>query len=91
MYRIGFPFWKTYAKLFGKINLRVLVTHDQDAQVYIATSPDLSGFVVEAANIDELVQEANDVINMLIADKLHNDKTTAVPIYSNLGTAVPNR
>lgn len=88
MYRVGLPFWRTFARLFGRASFRVTVTYDQEAQVFVATSPDLKGFVVEAESLDELVREANDVVAMLMDIHLRdNNKTKLEPIYNNLGSA----
>lgn len=90
MYRIGLPFWKIFARLFGSASFRVEVAYDKEAKMFIATSPDLCGFVVEAATVDELLREANDVASMLMQEYLHNSKTKIEPIYRHLGSAVAN-
>lgn len=70
MYRIGLPMWKLYARLGGALFCRADVAHDKDANVFIATSPDLKGLVVEAETIDTLFIETQDCINMLLAEQL---------------------
>lgn len=88
MYRIGFPFWKFVAKRLGRISFRIEVIYDRDEKVFVATSPDLNGFVVEAATTDELVREANDVIHMLIREQLKDGTTKVDPVYKNLSSAI---
>lgn len=88
MYRVGLPFWKLFARMFGAVTFRVEVTYDKEAKVFIATSPDLKGFVVEAATADELLREANDVASMLMKEYLHNGNTRLEPIYRHLGSAI---
>lgn len=88
MYRVGLPFWKTFAKIFGKASFRVEVMYDREAKVFIATSPDLKGFVVEAATADELLREANDVVAMLMEEHLHDGKTKLEPVYRHFGSAI---
>lgn len=88
MYRVGLPFWKTFAKIFGKASFRVEVMYDREAKVFIATSPDLKGFVVEASTADELLREANDVVSMLMEEHLHDGKTKLEPVYRHLGSAI---
>jgi len=90
MYRVGLPFWKTFAKIFGKASFRVEILYDREAKVFVATSPDLRGFVVEAATADELLREANDVVAMLMQEHLHDDKTKLEPIYRHFGSAIAN-
>lgn len=70
-YRVGAPFWKSYARLVGSVSLRINVERDEEAGVFIATSPDLSGLVVEGRTLDELVPELRDCIDMLITEMLH--------------------
>lgn len=65
MYKVGLPFWKTVARAGFPVALRINVSYDHDAKVFIATSNDLRGLVVEARSVDELVCETNDAIDML--------------------------
>jgi YgiT-type zinc finger domain-containing protein len=51
------------------VALRVHVLHDVQAGCYVATSPDLSGLVVEAKSLDALVQEVDECIGMLLTDR----------------------
>lgn len=88
MYRAGLPFWKIFAKLFGKVRFRVTVNYDAEAKVFVATSPDLKGFVVEAATMDQLVNEAHDVAAMLVEQELHASNTVVEPVYNNVGPTV---
>jgi predicted RNase H-like HicB family nuclease len=48
--------------------LRIDIFYDKEAQVFIATSADLAGLVVEAPTLDELVKEADGAIEMLLDD-----------------------
>jgi predicted RNase H-like HicB family nuclease len=88
MYRVGFPFWKSLARNGMKVSFRVDVSYDKEAEVFIAISPDLRGFVVEAPTMDELIRESNDVIAMLMEEYLHSDRVVAEPVYHHLGAAV---
>ena len=51
MYRVGFPFWKLAAHLGIPLSLRMQVMHDDEADVYIATSTDLAGLVHNCAEM----------------------------------------
>ncbi len=85
MYRVGFPFWKTVARMGGTVFCRVNVIHDKDAGVYVATSPDLDGLVVEAATIDQLFFETKDCIDMLLSEQVHGSKPAPVRTLWNGG------
>lgn len=74
MYRVGLPFWKFLARCGVPMHLRVIVQHDAESSVFVATSPDLKGLVVEAETMDELVIETRDVIDMLLDEHLSNGK-----------------
>lgn len=72
MYRIGLPFWKQAARFGIPLNIRVNVMHDDEANVFVATSDDLRGLVCEASTMDELVVEVNSSINELLSIQLRN-------------------
>ncbi|CAB3907547.1 DUF1902 domain-containing protein [Achromobacter dolens] len=88
MYRVGFPFWKQVARAGLRVFFRVDVSYDKEAKVYLATSPDLKGFVVEASSMDELAREANEVACMLMEARLHSKRAKVEPIYHHIGAAV---
>ena len=44
----------------------IRVLWDHDAQVWVATSDDVQGLVVEAASFDEVVQEARQIVPDLL-------------------------
>ena len=66
MYRIGNPFWRFFAKLGVPLLVRVDVLFDKEVSVYVATSPDLRGLVVEAKTKDELISSVYDCVDMLV-------------------------
>lgn len=70
MYRVGFPGWKLAARLNVPLLLRVDVARDQGAGVFIATSPDLRGLVVEASSTEELFKEVYGCVDMLMEEQL---------------------
>lgn len=72
MYRIGYPFWKQFARMGVPLNIRVNVLKDEEAGVYVATSDDLKGLVCEAATMDELVQEVHSTTQELLEFYLEN-------------------
>jgi hypothetical protein len=50
---------------------RIHVVHDEEANVLIATSPDVPGLVVESATYAELVQDVSDCLEMLAQEQSH--------------------
>ena len=71
MYRVGFPGWKIAARLGVPMLVRIDVVRDLDANVLVATSPDLHGLVVEAKTVADLMRDAYDCIDMLMEEALH--------------------
>lgn len=70
MYRVGFPGWKIAARIGVPVLVRIDVLHDTAANVFVATSPDLPGLVVEAGTMETLFPEVYDCLNMLLAEQL---------------------
>lgn len=71
MYRIGFPLWRVAAKMGLPLKLLVYVYHDTEENVFVATSKDLPGLVVEADSMDQLVLEINFCVEDLLLQELH--------------------
>ena len=78
-YRVGFPFWKWVARARVPVSLRVDVLQDAEAGVYVATSPDLTGLVAEAATLEALVVNINAGVLDLMSDLL-DSPTPPAPI-----------
>lgn len=74
MYKVGSPLWKIAARLGVSVSLRIDVRHDDEAGVFIATSPDLKGLVVEASTVDDLIHETNGAVEMLMEEYVHGPK-----------------
>ena len=70
MYRIGFPFWKFLARCGVTLKMRIHVAFDDEAEVFIATSPDLPGLFCEATTFPELKKELEWCINALLEHHL---------------------
>jgi Domain of unknown function (DUF1902) len=66
LYRLGNPCWKLMEALGASIYCRIDVQFDPAAHVYIATSPDLKGLVVEAATKEEMFREVPQCIEMIL-------------------------
>ncbi len=70
MYRLGWPCAAFFAEMGIPLLIKVEIIRDNEANVYVATSPDLKGLVVEAETLDELEKEVwNLVPELLILDK----------------------
>lgn len=80
LYRIGFPGWKLAAKLGVTLRVKVEIAHNAEANVFIATSPDLKGLVVEAETFEELLKEIEYCSN----DLLHIAFERDIPFQSNI-------
>jgi hypothetical protein len=67
MYRLGWVFAALLAKMGIPLLIKVEIIHDKEANVYIATSSDLRGLVVEANTLDELEKEVFELVPELLA------------------------
>jgi hypothetical protein len=66
-YRVGWPGWRLAEKLGARPYFRVDVMRDPEAKVYVATSTDIRGLVVEASTVDELLIEIDGAVQSLLA------------------------
>jgi predicted RNase H-like HicB family nuclease len=66
MYRLGRPCATFFAEMGMPLLIKVEIIHDKVANVYVATSPDLKGLVVEAETLDELEKEVWDLVPELL-------------------------
>ena len=65
-YRYSWPFGRLLARAGVPIKIRVDVIRDDEAGVFVGTSKDVRGLVVEADTLDELVREALSLIPELV-------------------------
>jgi predicted RNase H-like HicB family nuclease len=65
-YPLGWHFSGVAQKLGVPTGARINVIFDDDARVFVATSKDVKGLVVEADTIEQLMTEANELIPMLL-------------------------
>ena len=70
MYRVGFPGWKIAARVGVSLLVKIEVAHDKEAGVFIATSKELPGLVVESKSIEQLFPEVYDCVDMLLSEQL---------------------
>jgi hypothetical protein len=67
MYRLRWAFAPLIAKIGLPLLIKVDIMHDDDAAVYVATSRDVKGLVVEAETLDELEKEVLALVPELLA------------------------
>jgi predicted RNase H-like HicB family nuclease len=72
MYRIGFPGWKWAARFGVPLFLTVNVIRDNQAGVYVATSPDLKGLVAEGKSKEDVITAVYDCTDLLLEHELHH-------------------
>ena len=81
---------KMFRALFGvKREFLVYVRRDKQAGVYIATSEDIPGLVVEVESLDDLEAELKDVIPSLleVGDGHLKGRNKSLPIFWNVDTS----
>lgn len=61
------------------MNYTVLFTWDEEANVWVATSPDVMGLVLESESLDTLMQRVKDAVPELL--KLNSQKPANVISY----------
>jgi predicted RNase H-like HicB family nuclease len=77
MYRVGFPLWKTVARLGMPVLVRVHVHQDKQTGTFWADSPDLDGLVVSGATLDEIHKEVTSATDALLDLALDSHKAKA--------------
>ena len=66
MYRYGWPLSNLAARLGLPILIKLEIIHDAESNVWIATSPDMRGLVLEAESVPDLIKEAHLVVPELL-------------------------
>lgn len=87
-YRVGRPLWREAARAGFALKFRVLVCRDEEAGVYVATSPDLRGLVVEAPTLDELREEIRTGADVLLDMQIGRAHPKALPVLKLHDTAL---
>ncbi|MDD5274928.1 MAG: DUF1902 domain-containing protein [Methylovulum sp.] len=77
MYRLSWPCAAFFVDLGLSLLIKVEIIHDDEANVYVATSPDLKGLVVEAETLDELEKEVRDLVPELLTLNLPKSQAKA--------------
>jgi len=63
------------------VRIRIDVMRDDEADVFVGTSRDVKGLVVEAQTLDELLQEARELIPLLMPEPVVLPRSTMADIY----------
>ena len=58
---VDYPFWAIKARFGFRQVFRMSILHDEDVDVYVATSEDFPGLICEADTRDELIAETERV------------------------------
>lgn len=66
MYRYGWPFSSLVARMGGRVQIKLNIIRDNEAGVFVGSSPDLEGLILEAETVPELIKEAHLVIPELM-------------------------
>lgn len=65
-YRVGLLGWKLAARVGIPLSIRVYAMKDDEAGVYVGSSPDLRGLTVEARTLEELHVEVTGAASKLL-------------------------
>lgn len=84
-YPLNYPFAKFFQRLGLTLIVRIDVIFDEEAQVYVATSKDVDGLVLEADTFKTLESEVREaIINLTNLNKTLSSVHTQVDlIYRN--------
>lgn len=76
-YPISYPFAPIAQMLGAKVIIRFDVIKDDDAGVFVATSPDVKGLIVEADTFEQLQAEIADLLPEFIPHSKPTQKASA--------------
>ncbi len=88
MYRVGFPGWKVVARHGFPVKVLVEIARDDEAGVFLASSPDLRGLHVEGETLDELHREVRSALSALLQLELDGRVTEVIPQLEFRDTAL---
>lgn len=79
-YRYGWPLGRLAARIGIPTRIELKVIHDPEAGVFVGTSDDVRGLIVEADSLEEVMREARGLIPELIGQIHSRDGDGAVVI-----------
>ncbi|MBS3953658.1 MAG: DUF1902 domain-containing protein [Methylomicrobium sp.] len=69
-YPLSYPLARWLGRLGVTLTVAIDVTYDKEAHVYVATSPDIDGLVLETDSFKSLIEEVEEaVVNLLTLNK----------------------
>ena len=92
MYPLNWPLSMFFASIGIPLLIQVEVMIDNEANVYVATSPTVRGLVIEAASLDEIRTEVEKALPELLTlnhldNELRNHKQTHLHFNTHLNAA----
>ena len=92
MYPLNWPLSKLVASLGIPLSIKVNVMFDPEANVYVATSPNLRGLVLEADSLDKIRSEVEIAVPELISLNHFNlpakhNRHTFIQFHADLNAA----
>ena len=77
-YKLGWPFGEMVARMGFRTVIRIDVIRDDEAGVFVGTSKDVRGLVVEAETLEGVLSEARSIIPDLLHKPVGNDAVACV-------------
>ena len=87
-YRVGWPLWKTFARMGVTVKFSVVVHFDEDSKTLWADSPDIDGLVASGNNMLELQAAVWSMASDLLDLGLNSKQVHARPQYGIEGDLV---
>lgn len=82
-YRLGWPLGRVFARFGLPAVIRIEAIHDDEAGVFVATSPDVRGLVIEADTLEEVANE----VRLVLPDLLGFENAGNVPPQTSIRLA----
>lgn len=83
-YPINYPLANLFQRLGFTLSVRIDVIFDEEANVYVATSKDIDGLVLEAETFNDLTLEVKEaIVTLTQLNKIKAVCTNADLIYRN--------
>lgn len=79
MYWFEYPLWSLLARFGRRLTIRMDVLYDEEVDVYVGTSKNMRGLVVEADTLEALKLETDRVVRDLVALCVRG-KNPALPV-----------
>lgn len=89
-YRLGWPLGHFLAKAGVPTLIRVNVIRDDDAAVFVGTSHDVPGLVLETSTLEEMLSEINATVPELLNCReriLRHDPIASIRVFEHLAHA----